>query len=160
LPTPASPISTALFLRRRARISIVCSISSARPITGSMRPSAASAVEVAAELVERGGRGLRLGRGGVRGRAAGGGDGEELARADLAQGAGAAATLGREHDAHAARPLAAVRADGEAVAREVRGGVHGVRLLSKSELGRLRLAASFHRRVMRVTECAATRRMR
>ncbi len=44
LPTPASPISTALFLRRRARISIVCSISSARPITGSMRPSAASAV--------------------------------------------------------------------------------------------------------------------
>ena len=38
LPTPASPISTALFLRRRARISTVCSISSSRPITGSMRP--------------------------------------------------------------------------------------------------------------------------
>src|SRR3954463_3062098 len=44
LPTPASPISTALFLRRRARISTVCSISRARPITGSMRPAAASAV--------------------------------------------------------------------------------------------------------------------
>ena len=44
LPTPASPISTALFLRRRARISTVCSISSSRPMTGSMRPAAASAV--------------------------------------------------------------------------------------------------------------------
>ena len=44
LPTPASPISTALFLRRRARISTVCSISSVRPITGSIRPAAASAV--------------------------------------------------------------------------------------------------------------------
>jgi len=44
LPTPASPISTTLFLRRRERISAVCSISSVRPITGSMRPSAASAV--------------------------------------------------------------------------------------------------------------------
>ena len=44
LPTPASPISTALFLRRRARISTVCSISSVRPMTGSMRPLAASAV--------------------------------------------------------------------------------------------------------------------
>ena len=44
LPTPASPIRTALFLRRRARISTVCSISSARPMTGSMRPLAASAV--------------------------------------------------------------------------------------------------------------------
>ena len=50
--------------------------------------------QVAAELVERGGRrtaapAARLGRG-----AAGGGDGEELAGADLAQGAGAPAALG------------------------------------------------------------------
>ena len=44
LPTPASPISTALFLRRRARISTVCSISCSRPMTGSIRPARASAV--------------------------------------------------------------------------------------------------------------------
>ena len=118
--------------------------------------------QVAAELVERGGRGLRLGRGGVRGRAAGGGDGEELAGADLAQGAGAPATLGREHDAHAARPLAAVRADGEAVAREVRGGVHGVRLLSKSELGQTEISCLFdHMKSDAASPSrAATRRMR
>ena len=44
LPTPGSPISTGLFFVRRERISIVCSISSARPITGSSLPSRASAV--------------------------------------------------------------------------------------------------------------------
>src|SRR4051795_12248659 len=38
LPTPASPISTGLFLVRRERISTACSISLARPITGSISP--------------------------------------------------------------------------------------------------------------------------
>ena len=42
LPTPGSPISTGLFFVRRDRISMVCSISSARPITGSSLPSRAS----------------------------------------------------------------------------------------------------------------------
>ena len=44
LPTPGSPIRTGLFFVRRERISIVCSISSARPITGSSLPSRASSV--------------------------------------------------------------------------------------------------------------------
>ncbi len=44
LPTPGSPISTGLFLVRRERISTVCSISSARPTTGSSRPERASSV--------------------------------------------------------------------------------------------------------------------
>ena len=44
LPTPASPISTGLFFVRRLRISMVCSISSTRPITGSSSPFSASAV--------------------------------------------------------------------------------------------------------------------
>ena len=44
LPTPASPISTGLFLVRRDRISTACSISSARPITGSISPRRASSV--------------------------------------------------------------------------------------------------------------------
>ncbi len=44
LPTPGSPISTGLFFVRRDRISTVCSISSARPITGSSLPSRASSV--------------------------------------------------------------------------------------------------------------------
>ncbi len=44
LPTPASPMSTGLFLVRRLRISIVCSISSARPMTGSSSPLRARSV--------------------------------------------------------------------------------------------------------------------
>ncbi len=44
LPTPGSPISTGLFLDRRERISTVCSISSARPTTGSSFPAFASSV--------------------------------------------------------------------------------------------------------------------
>ena len=44
LPTPGSPISTGLFLVRRERISTVCSISSARPTTGSSRPERAASV--------------------------------------------------------------------------------------------------------------------
>ena len=43
-PTPGSPRSAGLFFVRRERISIVWSISSARPITGSSFPSRASAV--------------------------------------------------------------------------------------------------------------------
>ena len=42
LPTPGSPSRAGLFFVRRERISIVCSISSARPITGSSLPSRAS----------------------------------------------------------------------------------------------------------------------
>ena len=52
LPTPGSPISAGLFFVRRERISIVCSISSARPITGSSLPSRAVCGQVAPELVE------------------------------------------------------------------------------------------------------------
>ena len=44
LPTPGSPKSAGLFFVRRERISIVWSISSARPITGSSFPSRASDV--------------------------------------------------------------------------------------------------------------------
>ena len=44
LPTPASPIRTGLFLPRRDSTSMVCSISSSRPMTGSIRPSRAMAV--------------------------------------------------------------------------------------------------------------------
>ena len=44
LPTPASPISAALFLRRRVSVSTTCSISLVRPMTGSTRPARASAV--------------------------------------------------------------------------------------------------------------------
>ena len=43
-PTPGSPISTGLFLRRRERISMVSSISSLRPTTGSTLPSLACSV--------------------------------------------------------------------------------------------------------------------
>ena len=42
LPTPASPTYSGLFLRRRHRISTVRSISTRRPISGSIRPSIAS----------------------------------------------------------------------------------------------------------------------
>jgi hypothetical protein len=42
LPTPGSPISTGLFLVRRARIWMVRRISSSRPITGSSLPSRAA----------------------------------------------------------------------------------------------------------------------
>ena len=44
LPTPGSPISTGLFLVRRASTWMVRRISSSRPITGSSFPSRASAV--------------------------------------------------------------------------------------------------------------------
>ena len=44
LPTPGSPMSTGLFLVRRARIWITRLISSWRPITGSSFPSRASLV--------------------------------------------------------------------------------------------------------------------
>ena len=44
LPTPGSPMRTGLFFLRRARTSIVVSISAARPITGSSLPSRASFV--------------------------------------------------------------------------------------------------------------------
>ena len=44
LPTPGSPISTGLFLVRRARIWMVRRISSSRPITGSSLPDSARAV--------------------------------------------------------------------------------------------------------------------
>jgi hypothetical protein len=44
LPTPGSPISTGLFLVRRARIWIVRRISSSRPMTGSSLPSRAASV--------------------------------------------------------------------------------------------------------------------
>jgi hypothetical protein len=44
LPTPGSPMSTGLFFVRRARIWIMRSISSARPMTGSSLPSRAMAV--------------------------------------------------------------------------------------------------------------------
>ena len=54
LPTPASPISTALFLRRRARISTVCSISSVAADHGVDAAGGRIGGQVAAELVERG----------------------------------------------------------------------------------------------------------
>jgi hypothetical protein len=44
LPTPASPTKTGLFFRRRHRMWIVRSSSLERPIIGSMRPAAASAL--------------------------------------------------------------------------------------------------------------------
>src|ERR1700679_2917361 len=48
LPTPASPTYSGLFLRRRHRISMVRSISSLRPMSGSMRPSWAWALRLTA----------------------------------------------------------------------------------------------------------------
>ena len=53
LPTPGSPMSTGLFLVRRARIWMTRWISFSRPITGSSLPSRAKRGEVAAELVQR-----------------------------------------------------------------------------------------------------------
>ncbi len=44
LPTPASPVSSGLFCRRRSSTSIIVRISSSRPITGSISPSRARAV--------------------------------------------------------------------------------------------------------------------
>ncbi len=41
LPTPGSPTRIGLFLRRRARISTICRISTSRPNTGSILPSRA-----------------------------------------------------------------------------------------------------------------------
>ncbi len=44
LPTPASPMRTGLFFVRRESTSMVCSISSSRPTTGSISPLRAMAV--------------------------------------------------------------------------------------------------------------------
>ncbi|CAJ9021338.1 Uncharacterised protein [Burkholderia pseudomallei] len=44
LPTPASPVSSGLFWRRRNRTSIIVRISSSRPTTGSICPARARAV--------------------------------------------------------------------------------------------------------------------
>ena len=54
LPTPGSPISTGLFFLRRARTSIVVSISRARPITGSRLAVASQFREVARKFIEVG----------------------------------------------------------------------------------------------------------
>ena len=93
LPTPASPISTALFLRRRARISTVCSISCVAPDDRVDAAARRVGGEVTAELVERG---LLL-RSAVL----------HVLRALLAQQRHAAVGAGREHHPHRARPLAA-----------------------------------------------------
>ena len=93
LPTPASPISTALFLRRRARISTVCSISSVRPTTGSMRPAAASAVR---SRPNSSSADSRFGDWAL-----------DLLRARLAQQRRAPVGAGREDHPHRTRPLAA-----------------------------------------------------
>ena len=53
LPTPGSPISTGLFLVRRARIWMVRRISSSRPITGSSLPSRAERGHVARVFLQR-----------------------------------------------------------------------------------------------------------
>ena len=53
LPTPGSPISTGLFLVRRARIWMVRRISSSRPITGSSLPSRPSCGHVAGVFLQR-----------------------------------------------------------------------------------------------------------
>ena len=53
LPTPASPTSSGLFLRRRQRIWMTRSTSCSRPISGSILPSRGELVEVLRELVER-----------------------------------------------------------------------------------------------------------
>ncbi len=52
-PTPASPTSSGLFLRRRHRIWITRSTSCSRPISGSILPSRASWLRLLRELVER-----------------------------------------------------------------------------------------------------------
>ena len=53
LPTPASPTSSGLFLRRRHSTWITRSSSCSRPISGSILPSARHAVEVDRVRVER-----------------------------------------------------------------------------------------------------------
>ncbi len=53
LPTPASPISTGLFLVRRDSTWMVRRISSSRPITGSSLPSAGGRGQVAGVLLQR-----------------------------------------------------------------------------------------------------------
>ena len=53
LPTPGSPISTGLFLVRRASTWMVRRISSSRPMTGSSLPSRAACGEVARVFLER-----------------------------------------------------------------------------------------------------------
>jgi hypothetical protein len=50
LPTPASPTSSGLFLRRRHRICAVRSTSAARPISGSIRPWRATSLRLVAKL--------------------------------------------------------------------------------------------------------------
>ena len=64
LPTPGSPMRTGLLLRRRARTSTACSISVSRPMTGSMRPSAASAVRSRPKPSSAGVLGVGVGRAG------------------------------------------------------------------------------------------------
>jgi hypothetical protein len=54
LPTPGSPMRTGLFLVRRLSTWMTRRISSSRPMTGSILPSAAAAGEVLAVLLERG----------------------------------------------------------------------------------------------------------
>ncbi|KAG1534996.1 hypothetical protein G6F50_015420 [Rhizopus delemar] len=51
LPTPASPTSSGLFLRRRHSTWMVRSISSARPTSGSMRPARACSLRLLANSV-------------------------------------------------------------------------------------------------------------
>ena len=104
LPTPGSPISTGLFFVRRERISIVCSISSARPITGSSLPSRASSREVAAVLVERRRlRRLRAAAPSTRRR------GSRLRAASCATGRSAAADARRRTPCRAPAPAARAR---------------------------------------------------
>ena len=53
LPTPGSPTSSGLFLRRRQSTWIIRSSSSRRPISGSIFPSAARAIEIGGVGLER-----------------------------------------------------------------------------------------------------------
>ena len=144
LPTPGSPISTALFLRRRARISTVCSISPSRPMTGSMRPARGLGGQVAAELVERGrvGRALRRGGAGLGELAAGAHDagGALLAEDGLA----ALSAVGEDHPDPAGALAAAVAGRDAGLRVGARGFVHAQRVLGegKSQSAPLRFARS------------------
>ncbi len=53
LPTPASPVRIGLFCRRRIRMSMICRISSSRPVTGSSWPFRGSLGEVGRKALER-----------------------------------------------------------------------------------------------------------
>ena len=125
LPTPASPISTALFLRRRARISTVCSISFCAA-DHRVDPAVPRLVgEVAAELVERRGLGLRRVRAGLRDRLSAQRGALGLGRhqavgARLADRGGAALDAVGGHDPQRPGTLAA---DGTGAAGDGAGGV-------------------------------------